>query len=461
MNTAIAKGDIGTAREVFFQMAAPSQNESITRYLAFKAALQSNDYQLAIESLSVVTRQADRDPTFLYGCVLETQKSQMRQIAIAALQAILDKVPQSVHSPSLLRCTAKLLIGELENRERNLDEVMEETLRLFENASANQPAIQSGNSEQRRVELQWWMKNSYNIAVKHCGQLHPEHLVRMLRVSKKLMESYPNDDGSMHNDCLKRRSLLCHFLAASALIVLARSHTEGSEEQLQSYLEARREINNFVTVHPYVDLENDDDRHMIMFRLLDMLKFDLECIINLQQWDQLEIALQSCLNLKDVDRWDALADIALVIQREISTVEIDSKVHTHVTELLQRAINNTWKKEKDMVKASRWLRISFSHDLHNSSGEFALKLLTQAADMARKGYEGKTEAFPDMELQWLSTTAFNKAVDLLSQGGESCRPWLDGALELARYSSDNGALHANLTDKRQLFEERLKSAAKC
>jgi hypothetical protein len=300
------------------------------------------------------------------------------------------------------------------------------------------------------------MKNSYNIAVKYCGQVHPEHLVRMLRVCTKLVESYPSDDGPMHNDGLKRRTLLCHFLAASALIVLARLYTEGSEEQLQSYLEARREIKNFVTVHPYVDEENDNDRHMIVCRLLDMLKFDLECIINLKQWDQLEKALQSCLNLKGVDRWDTLADIALVIQREISTLEIDSNVHTRLTELLQRAINNTWKKEKDMVKASRWLRISFSHDLQYGSGEFALKLLIQAADMARKGYEGKTEAFPDMELQWLSTTAFNRAIDLLSEGVESCRPWLDGALELARYSADNGALHAILTEKRKLFEERLK-----
>ncbi len=196
-----------------------------------------------------------------------------------------------------------------------------------------------------------------------------------------------------------------------------------------------------------------------MCRMLDMLKFDLECIINLKQWGQLADALQSCLNFKDIDRWDVLADIALVIQRELSSIDIDGGAHARLTELLQRAINSTWKKEKDMMKISRWLRISFSHDLQNRNGDFALRLLTQAAGMARKGWEGKTEAFPDMELQWLSTTAFNRAVDLLSQGGEGCRPWLDGALELARYSSDNGALHANLTDKRRLFEERMKSTA--
>ncbi len=230
MSTAIARGDFETAREVFFQMTPSVQNESITRFLAFKAALLSNDYQLAIDSLSIVAKQADRDPKFLYGCVLETQKSQMRQIAIAALQAILEKVPQSFHSPSLLRCTAKLLIGELDNRERNMNEVMEETLKLFENASANQEAIQSGNSEQRRVEVQWWVKISYNITVKHCGELHPKHLVRMLRVCTKLMGSYSDDDDPTHKDGSKRRTLLCHFLAASALIVLARSHNEGSED---------------------------------------------------------------------------------------------------------------------------------------------------------------------------------------------------------------------------------------
>ena len=457
MATAMAKGDLKATRETFFQMSETAQNESRTRYLVFKLALASNDHQLATESLNMVARKAERDPAFLYACVLETQQSQMRHIAVAALQAILDKLSPNVHFASLLRCTARLLVGELHNRERNLDEVMEETLRVFESASTNSQALIEDDNKQRRAELQWWMKNAYNIALKYCGQVHPEHLIRMLRVCTQLMEFYPNDDGPMHNDGLLRRSLLCHFLVATALIVLARSHPERSEEQLQSYLEARREIAIFMPLCPKVVQDIDAERQKTLCRVFDLLKFDLECVINLQQWDQLSDVLQSCIKLEGVDRWDTLADIALVVQREIATVEIDSIAHKHLTELLQKIINDTWKKEKDMAKAARWLRISFSHDLKDGTGTFALQLLVQATGMAKKGFERRTDTFPDMELQWLATTAFNKAVDLLSQGERAgCGSWLDGSLELARYSADNGALHASLTSKRQLFDKRLK-----
>jgi hypothetical protein len=203
--------------------------------------------------------------------------------------------------------------------------------------------------------------------------------------------------------------------------------------------------------------DNDVERQKTLRRVLDLLKFDLECVINLQHWDQLSDALQSCIKLEGIERWDTLADIALVVQGTIATIEIDDTAHKRLTELLQRIINDTWKNERDMAKAARWLRISFSHDLKDGTGTFALDLLTQATGMAKKGYERRRDTFPDMELHWLATTAFNRAVDLLTEGeSASCAPWLDGSLELARYSADNGALHASLTSKRELFDERLK-----
>lgn len=458
--SAMANDDLEAAREAYFQMTETAQNESRTRYLAFKLALQSDNYQLAVESLNIVAKQADRDPAFLYGCVLEAQQSRMRQLAVAALLAIMDKLPSNVHHTSLLRCTAKLLMGELENPQPNLDEVMQETLRVFESVSGNTQALFKGNVNQRRAELQWWMKNAYNTALKYCGQIHPEHLVRMLRVCTQLTELYPRDDGPMHNDELERRALLCHYLATAALVVLARSYPEDSRERLQSYLEARKENAQFKTLSSKVAPDNDVDKAKTLHRLLDILIFDLECIINLRQWDQLDQALQSCLQLNGVDRWNTLADVALTIQSKLSIIDVDSTTHSSLMELLQNVINDTWKKERNMVKAGRWLRISFSHDLRDGSGTFALDLLGQATSMAKKGYEGKTDPFPEMELQWLSTTAFNKAVDLLAQvQGQGCGQWLDGALELARYSDDNGALHANLTDKRRQFDERLRSEA--
>jgi hypothetical protein len=456
----MSKGSFEPAREAFYQMSETAQNESHTRYLTFKLALQANDYQFALDSLNIVVKGADHDPKFLYGCVLEAQQSKMRHLAVAALMAILDKAPAIVHYAALHRCTAKLLISELEIAQRNIHEVMEQTLRVFESASGNTQALLVSSEDQKRAEIQWWTKNAYNTAVKHCCQIHPEHFVRMLRVCTQLAAVYPRDDSPMHIGDLERRALLCRFLAASALVVLARSYLDESEKQLQSYLEARREIAQFMSAYQQLAQRNAAEKTKTLSRAFDMLKFDLECVMNLRQWDQLHDALQACLKLEGIDRWDTLADIALTIQRKLSTIEVDDSIHRQLTELLQRVINDTWKLEKNMAKAGRWLRISFSHDHDHGDGEFALNLLDQAIGMAKKGYDKKTDPFPEMELQWLSTTAFNKAVDLLSRGsGSGSKPWLEGALELARYSDDNGALHANLTDKKRLFDERLKGAA--
>ena len=95
--------------------------------------------------------------------------------------------------------------------------------------------------------------------------------------------------------------------------------------------------------------------------------------------------------------------------------------------------------------------------MSHNNGDFAVKLLKQAAGMAKKGYGKENGAYPETELQWLAATAFNKAVDLISSGmTEDSKEWTNGALEVARYGADNGALHANLTDKHRQVMERVK-----
>lgn len=455
---ALARDDLEAAREAFFAMPVAGQDESLTRYIAFKLAVKSNDYELALESLNIITKQAKNDHTYLYACVLVAQQSQMLPIAVAALQAILDKKPPTEHLPTLLRCTARLLIGELgANDSRSLDEVMGEVVHIFENAVENIAELRKGSADEWRAEVQWWSKNAYNLSLQFCEKVNLELLVRLLAACTKFIESYLNDGGAMHQDDLSRRKALCHFLSANALVVLGRAAEGGSEYSLQAYLQARQQIGAFGNLCAEMETTNEDNINFKAKRL-ELLKLDLECILHLQQWHQLDATLQACLEFKEVERWDTLADIVLVI-REHTQLGDNSTAKTN--KLLERIINDTWQRDKDILKASRWLRVSFNMDLHDGSGDFALKLLHQAAGMAKRGYKKERVVYPETELQWLSTTAFNRAIDLLSSGVvDGSKEWIQGALELARYADDEGALHRNLTEKNVLVMERIREMEK-
>ena len=83
----------------------------------------------------------------------------------------------------------------------------------------------------------------------------------------------------------------------------------------------------------------------------------------------------------------------------------------------------------------------------------------QAAEVAHSGQRGEHGTYPEAELLWLATAAFNYAVDLLLQDALSNEPrvtvWMDAALSAARWTQDNGTLHKLLTVKRQTACERV------
>lgn len=58
--------------------------------------------------------------------------------------------------------------------------------------------------------------------------------------------------------------------------------------------------------------------------------------------------------------------------------------------------------------------------------------------------------YPSEELEWLTTTTFNRAIDFycLSQD-VPCRQWAERALALSNLCSDDGALHEVLQQKYQ------------
>ncbi|KAI7328975.1 SPO22-domain-containing protein [Hortaea werneckii] len=461
--SALARTDVTAAREAYYSMPPACQNEDMSCYLAFKIALRSGDNELADESLHALSKHADKDPSCFYACILEAEQARSRHLAVLGLQRLLDKQLHGTHLPSLLRCTARLMMKELESAESRTNEVAEEIVSLFERARENIKVLRQGTEDQWRVEIHWWSKTAYNLALKLCDTIHPELLFRLLTVCVRFLDCYPNDGGAMHAEDVLRRKSSCHFLSACGLIVLARSANNDHEYGRRMYLQARQEIASFradvdkIEKTRIGDASTDKESTTRSSRLFQLLKFDLEAILHLQQWQQLNQAFNTFLNFPGGgDNWDSLADLILIIHQQAPSIELGPHAISRIPQILQRCINETWKKDRDIVKMSRWLRLAFSMHLHDQDNGLALKLVEQAAAIARKGYNGEGEEYPNVELTWLATMAFNKAIDCFASGDYGgCQSWADAALELAYYADDNGSLHAHLTEKRKLAESRM------
>lgn len=426
-------------------------------------ALMDDDYNLALESLSIVAKQALKDPKYLYACVLEAQQSNMRRVAVVALQTLLQQQPQGVHLPSLLRCTVRLLIGELDSVEQQIDDVFTEVVSLFERAAKNTASLRQGNAAQWQSEIQWWSKNAYNLALRMCGRVNIELLIRLLVACTRLIDYLSHNQDSSQRTKVTNRRMICHFLSASAYIVLARASEEGSDSFRQSYMHARVQIAAYLeqdvqldhlTTAPKSDSPQGVERSA---RKFELLSFDLECLLRLELWSAVDAAVQKLLDHNGADRWDSLVDLMVILHNHASAADAPPETLSKVPMLLQKSINEAWKRDKDIHKMARWLRLTFTIYVEDDGFDFALTIVQQAAGVARTGYEGKTaERYPFDELSWLAGTAFNKAVDMLQTEEESrADRWMDAALELARFADDNGSLHANISGKKEAVKQRL------
>ena len=431
------------------------QREKPSLYLGFKVALRSSEYQFAIENLEALAHGSDGNYNFLYAAVLETQQSGMRSVAVAALQTLLDRQPPGVHLPTLLRCTVRIMMGELQAQERVTLETLEEVTQLFEKAAGNINLIQEQSEHHRRLESQWWSKNAYNLALRVHGLIDPEVVVRLLLVCVAFIEADLADlQEPEGKDTLKHRKGLCHFIIATSLITGGRSIEAGEQQRLDKFSRAREHIESFRSTY---DQEPDTDT---TGRLFELLKLDLECILRLQQWEGLSTALKRCLDFPTVndDRWGTLAELIFAIH------QVHGAFTPEMSMLLQRIIASVWNDDKDPIRVARWIRLSFQIDLSRNSnaitgsddGAFALQLLSHATRLAQNGYDRAKSQYPDAELQWLATTAFNHGVDLLSAGAfGDMATWMQAARELAQWAADGGSLARNLDFKWAVAKERV------
>lgn len=107
----------------------------------------------------------------------------------------------------------------------------------------------------------------------------------------------------------------------------------------------------------------------------------------------------------------------------------------------------------DTRRMSRWLRCLFQLALESNIQtaeevfEYA-NALARDLPRAKKHSDDSTFSYPQEELEWLATTAFNRAIDFyLASDDPASRRWCEKAFEIAGLMNDNGTLSHVLREK--------------
>lgn len=449
----LAINDLITARQIYFEMSDNGQNEAFSQYVAFKVALRSDDLVWAASSLRGIARQVTADQALLYACALEAQQSLKQVFAIETLQALVNSTPLSDLTPSLLRCLARLMLTGLDTAEKPSAAAYEQVINLFDRFVECLESQAETSSTQWSNECKWWSRHAYNLGLRCNSSPMNAQLICLLKACIRIMEHMLLIEESSEHENTKMKIRNCHFVLISLLVTTAREQNHH-ESTLQQYVEARRYIDQYFqrSCNPQA-LPNDQAALQQAFQIR---RYELEAIIKLKQWQDLQSTIAKCLTFDGENQWDKLADLALILHQELlAQASIEYSSHApDVLELLQRSLNEMWKTQKDIKQVARWLRTTFSIDATINRGvdgdvQVMLKLLDQAAALASRGAQSLAERYPAEELQWLASASFNRGVDY-GIGGREQIAWqiFDAALELARYANDNGALHATLTARR-------------
>ncbi|KAL8397435.1 hypothetical protein RB594_004238 [Gaeumannomyces avenae] len=445
----LSLNDLPAALCTYHGMAEQAQKEVMTRYLMFKVAARSGDFDLATQCLETLSA-SDKGEDLLYACVLDAQKAGDNTCVSEALKRLVQsgghKTNGSIHLPTLLRCTIRYLHKLLEDGDSHIDQssVVSDIILIFDQAVKGMDRNETdagGNRLFDLRELEWFCQNSYNLAIKNTQTWDPRQVVRILDACIRIAGHFPLDASSPVASDLPLRRLFCHFVSASALTALARGQDEV-EKQLLDYQGVRQNVAGFEaaldTYQQSEDVSPADYRHLLK-KLQTIIIFDLEAAIHLKQFSQLGEVARRAVICENADTFKAMADCLLRLQGpcQIPSQELYSTLNFVITQLAELQDYNS-------ATLSRYIRCLFQATM-GLDPDLAFNELKTACDVVKRSVEVEGSPWPREELGWIAIVAYNHGLDCSSQEDEErAQRWIHMAINLAHYNDDKGRLERQM-----------------
>ncbi|KAL5340752.1 meiosis protein SPO22/ZIP4 like-domain-containing protein [Aspergillus crustosus] len=422
-----------TAAQLFADLSDDYKTCPLTLYLMYRLALLGDDASRAtgyIQSLC----ELGTDATYVWSCLADALHLGRLDNAIRNLEDVIavsdDDGFERLRISELLQfmiCT----VCEKKNATSN-ECFLERTTSLLESA------LTVATREQRKplssVELRWLSCKSYSIALGMYKQPLLDAVIGLLNISIKFMELYQKESGAGSNIDPLEHLLKCTFLQTMIIITEARRETSSRKKE-SHYEKAREVIKHF---HDHIQAfgldtiaKSHPDTWLDKYRII--LSFDFEAAVFLHQWEDLTSIIEASKP---------------IVCAKLSSVFLDCLLRSgapssHLSRFLKQLIRTFHSSPSPFLDTPaqsfseylpRHLRCLFSLSLQAEEYILAESVLDQAFNLARNGADNSfsQSPYPAEELQWIATTAFNRAVEffLVSADGD-CQRWAGKAIALA------------------------------
>ncbi|KAL8654418.1 MAG: hypothetical protein Q9210_001512 [Variospora velana] len=320
-------------------------------------------------------------------------------------------------APSLI---ARLLVEELDSQQPQDQDCIDELCNVLDGAAAA-----AKENVFSTVELDWFSRNSYNLALRLCTLWKAESTLRIVKACSVVRDRLTRDGRF-----------------------------------LQYYSELRGTVTEF-RIYVKVQLSRliGGARTDLHRKYACLITFDFEAAARLGSWASFGDLIEEVESHQDPKVFSIMADVIL-------SCEAPTEV---VITTLQQIVTKVWQPEsEDIDRLARWIRCLLSLAL-SSKVEVAGKIVDQVISIVGNAKEvgpsdigdqcvssakevtlakQKPGHYPAEELEWIATTAFNRAVDFYcTSQDDACRSWAGKAISLANLGDDHGQLHELLQNK--------------
>ncbi|NWU60177.1 TEX11 protein, partial [Pterocles burchelli] len=390
-------------------------NSIFTKFSVYKVAVMEKDADKAVEAVIEMGKlaekpcqhedelRADEDTgTNLLSLAAQIAlESEQQVVAIKALEYLSERLQDCQRAFATLKCLVRLMLSKImaEDEEKSVTHILNNTFSAAQKKLAESFTEEKFTGDMRILEAHWFRKVAWNLAVQFRGC--PEKMRDFFLLSFKLAQFCPSDKAVL----IAQKT--CLLMAAAIDLEMGRQHVIPSEQtqlltQALQHLQACKEIWKVLKLTG--DFAKDPtDTLLLLYEFEARSKLNDPTLHNLMEsvWEQPQIEVKTLeiiasLAMESPARYPALCKKALKSalnlhrkQAVIDAVKFSKCVHSLINVSLPTGLTDL----DACVLQEVWYYF-----------EDALSIVSS------------TDAYPEMEILWLMTRAWNTGIFLYTVG---------------------------------------------